>query len=187
MAVQLLFKTLQKLKFPSMPSNALTHVRVDYKLPLTTIAETVNRLAQQEWLQGEFMGDYDQGAANDMIVEQDLQQSILSRYTCPDCHGPLSKIQDGSPTRYRCRVGHAYGKKSLYDAQAIYVEQVLWSSFQALEAKADMERNLVEEAEVKQDPVLTQGLAASLEETERRIKTLVQMLQFSHFQSEDKN
>ncbi len=41
-----------------------------------------------------------------------------SRFTCPECQGPLWEIADPSMLRYRCHVGHAFTADSMIEAQA---------------------------------------------------------------------
>ena len=85
-------------EFPSMPANALAHVKIDYKISLKDIAQTINRLVKVEWSGIDVMKQSDEPSGMDAIIAQDRQRSVPTNYTCPDCHGPLSKIQDGSPT-----------------------------------------------------------------------------------------
>jgi two-component system, chemotaxis family, protein-glutamate methylesterase/glutaminase len=174
----------QEAEFASMPANALAHVRIDYKLPLAEIAPTINQLAALDSAQFDLIRQTAGRNGIEAMLETDKRQSVLTRYTCPECHGPLSRVEDGSPTRFRCRVGHAYGQNSLYDAQANYVEQVIWSSFQALQAKAEMEESLRQEAESRGDSAAMAVFKAASDDTHRRIATFSQVLQLSQAENE---
>jgi two-component system, chemotaxis family, protein-glutamate methylesterase/glutaminase len=167
-------------EFPSMPANALAHVKIDYKLRLDEIAPTLNRLIQVPSaplpsIRWEVATERSELEA--IMLEQDKRSSVPTQFTCPDCHGPLSRIDDGSPTRFRCRIGHAYGQNSLHDAQSDFVERALWSSFQALEAKAELEESLREEAEARGDSAAVKTFSACIEETQRRIVRFAQLLE----------
>ena len=78
--------------------------------------------------------------------------------------------------RFRCRVGHAYGLNSLHEALANYVENSLWSSLQALQAKAEIEENLRQEAELNGDSTALWALKTCIDETQHHIIALAQML-----------
>ena len=121
-------------EFPSMPANAVAHVKIDHTISVKEMAQTINRVATLGGWETDLMIQSDLQNGMEAIIDQDRQRSVASSYTCPDCNGPLAKIEDGSPTRFRCRVGHAYGLNSLHDAQANYVENTLWSSIRRIPA-----------------------------------------------------
>jgi len=166
-------------EFASMPANALAHVKVDHKLPLREIVQAINRLATVEWLGTELMRGSDERYGMEAMIEQDMQRLVSTNYMCPDCQGPLSRINDGSPSRFRCRVGHAYGLNALYQAQVNHVENGLWSSFQALVAKAEIEENLKQAAETSGDSEAVKSWKKGLDETQRRIAVFAQILELS--------
>lgn len=166
-------------EFASMPASALEHVKIDRKLPLKEIAQTINRLVALDLPGTESARQSHESDGIEGMIEQDRQRAVPTNYMCPACQGPLSRIEDGSPTRFRCRVGHGYGLKSLYDAQASYVENTLWSSFQALQAKARMEESLRREAEVKGDSVAVETWKRRIDETQRQIADFAPMLELS--------
>jgi two-component system, chemotaxis family, protein-glutamate methylesterase/glutaminase len=132
-------------EFNSMPQNALRHVAIDHTLALEEIGPMLNRLARAMPRMSEFSppltGTY--GA----IREDDAKAATPSTYTCPECGGPLLQIADGSPTRFRCRVGHAFGLNSLTHAQSEDAEEKLWSAMQSLRAQADLEETLKKDAQ----------------------------------------
>jgi len=39
-----------------------------------------------------------------------------SRFACPECHGVLLQLKEGSRFRFRCHTGHAYSVASLLAA-----------------------------------------------------------------------
>src|SRR5207247_1163630 len=69
-----------------------------------------------------------------------------SALTCPDCHGTLWEIEDGSQTRFRCRVGHAYSEETMIKAQGESVERGLWAALRALEERAALVEKLAKRA-----------------------------------------
>jgi two-component system, chemotaxis family, protein-glutamate methylesterase/glutaminase len=61
-----------------------------------------------------------------------------SGLTCPECHGPLWRLQDGELVRYRCRVGHLFGEDVLVEGKAAAVETALWMAVEALEERNEL-------------------------------------------------
>jgi len=142
--------------FPSMPTNVMQQMQVDFSLPLREIAPLLARLSQEE--AGD-EGSYpvsDQIDIETRISEQDMDANELfasverlgtiSRLTCPDCHGALWEINDADILRYRCHVGHAFSAESLNDGQSQMLEIALWSAVRALEEKMILTRRIVERA-----------------------------------------
>jgi len=56
-----------------------------------------------------------------------------SRFACPECHGVLLQIKEGTLTRFRCHTGHAYSVASLLAAISEGIEEGLWIAIRALE------------------------------------------------------
>ena len=137
--------------FPGMPRSAIENVAVDAVLPVAGLAETVTRWA------GTSLSEQEKAAANldDANLEEDVAVSEMdldklerrtegkpSGFSCPDCHGVLWEISEGSITRYRCRVGHAYSPESLFAAQSEGLEEALWTALRALEESAALAERL---------------------------------------------
>jgi two-component system chemotaxis response regulator CheB len=57
----------------------------------------------------------------------------LTPYTCPDCHGVLSSLRDGSLMRYRCHTGHAFSVNTLLTNVTENIEDSLYSAIRGIE------------------------------------------------------
>src|SRR5690606_2954148 len=57
----------------------------------------------------------------------------LSPYTCPECHGVLSRIKDGGLIRFRCHTGHAYSVDSLMTSLTAGIEDSLYGAIRGIE------------------------------------------------------
>ena len=68
-----------------------------------------------------------------------------SRFTCPECHGALWEIDDGSLLRYRCHVGHAFTADVMIAAQAEQAEELLWSLMRAHQERAALARRMADQ------------------------------------------
>ena len=140
--------------FPSMPLSVMQEIRVDYSLPLQSIAPLLGRLSREK---AEEEGRYpvpDEIDIESRIAEQRMEGDELlafveklgkvSKLTCPDCHGALWEIDDEQILRYRCHVGHAFSAESLHEGQTQQLEIALWSAVRALEEKAVLAKRIVE-------------------------------------------
>ena len=57
----------------------------------------------------------------------------LSPYTCPECHGVLTMLREGSLARFRCHTGHAYSVDTLLAAVTETIEDNLYSTMRSME------------------------------------------------------
>ncbi len=158
--------------YAAMPKSALEYVGADHVVPATEIGPLLGRLAQEEvrdiWPEADGAGGVGGRAAgsvsddvnppdqlrrevelmesDDRVVEND-HPGRPSSWPCPDCHGVLWEIHDGSILRFRCRVGHAWTAESLLHEQGESVEAALWMALRALEDRAALSKTLAERAE----------------------------------------
>ncbi|CAA9391616.1 MAG: Protein-glutamate methylesterase [uncultured Pyrinomonadaceae bacterium] len=127
---------------PSMPENALREVEVDYSVPVSEMADLLARLSKEK--AGEtsevIMEDDEKTkieigiAAEDGAFESGIMQfGELSPFTCPDCHGVLSKIKDGKRSRFRCHTGHAFSADALLATVTENIEDSLYNAMRGVE------------------------------------------------------
>ena len=56
-----------------------------------------------------------------------LQLGEPSNYTCPECHGVLLQMKEGTMFRFRCHTGHAYSMESLLTDITEKMDDALWN------------------------------------------------------------
>jgi two-component system chemotaxis response regulator CheB len=166
-------------EFKSMPLNASTYVRPDYVVPLDEMAALLNRLARQQPPSISVVEPPAESPGT-AIREDDARNGRPSFYTCPECQGPLLEIRDGSLTRFRCNVGHAYGLASMVYSQAESTERALWSALQSLKAKTELEKTLMQVAERHEDPSAREKYQKRLKDSEQAVRFLEQALKLSN-------
>lgn len=134
---------------PDMPMNALTHNRIDHRLPIAEIAALLARLAREPLPASPPRGDSPAGIGDEVEFAKlgsDMaamaRLGTLSPFTCPACRGALWELQDGGHLRYRCHTGHAYSQSSLLIEQTESIEQNLYAAMRAVEEKAAALRRL---------------------------------------------
>jgi len=127
---------------PGMPQSALNAVDVDYRAPVSAIAALLGRLTHEEAPQApELPMDEKRKLESEIriaeeaesIAKQILASGELSAFTCPECHGVLTKIREGRVLRFRCHTGHAYSANSLLTSVTESVEQLLWDALRAVD------------------------------------------------------
>lgn len=131
--------------FSGMPESALEYVDVDHCLPVEEISSLLARLSREP---AEEEGAYP--VPDDMelesriagldptAIDSDERPGELSRFTCPECSGPLYEIQSGDLVRFRCRVGHAFTAESMLYDKYDEVEKALYVALNTLEESALM-------------------------------------------------
>jgi len=108
---------------PSMPQNAINTVQVDYKVPVSEMASLLTTLADDTIASANGANTSDKRTEVEIKIamEEDplkydfLELGTLTPYTCPECHGVLTSIKEGSSIRFRCHTGHAFSASSLAD------------------------------------------------------------------------
>jgi two-component system chemotaxis response regulator CheB len=124
----------------SMPLNALKHVPVDYTLEPAKIALILVELALTPATQEGVKPMSKQMEAEVKIAREDnaLESGILewgeaSLYACPECHGVLLQLKEGSNIRFRCHTGHAYSVETLLSEFNQKTEEILWNALRSIE------------------------------------------------------
>ena len=131
----------------SMPRAAFAAVREGKIAPAADIPTVLTSLLDQTvdhepppsdlMRQEAAMADMDPTAMHD-----EERPGTPSGFACPDCHGALFEIVEGSLTSYRCRVGHAWSAESLAARKTVDLESALWMALRSLEEKAVLSRTL---------------------------------------------
>jgi two-component system chemotaxis response regulator CheB len=136
---------------PFMPQNALAHVDVDYCLPLDEIAPLLVRLttaATDE--KGVYPVPKEVQIEIDIAKEQKaLDAGVLelgepSNYACPECHGVLLQLKEGTRSRFRCHTGHAYSIESLMADITAKMDDAVWNSIRAFDEGELFMRHMAE-------------------------------------------
>ena len=130
---------------PSMPQNALREVEADHIVPVTMMAPLLVRLSQEEVPAVTEAAMIDENENEKTMIEVKIaaednafQSGVmelgdLTPFTCPECHGVLSAIDDGKLRRYRCHTGHAFSADSLLATLTEKIEDSMWSAIRGVE------------------------------------------------------
>jgi two-component system, chemotaxis family, protein-glutamate methylesterase/glutaminase len=167
---------------PGMPSSALAHVAIDKCLRLAEIPRYLEQIACESAAPLEDYPASDElrlevaiaGLHPETRASGDLGR--LSRYTCPDCKGPLWEIHDGQLLRFRCHVGHAFTDEALEDSQARTVEDALWTALETLEQRAAIVARLASRARKNGQTTVAKRFDAQLRDISAKTQTLRTLL-----------
>lgn len=164
--------------FSSMPQNAIEHVKVDHVVPVARVAPLLVELtsvpASDEWPVPvpEQMHVEVQIAMEHNPVDAGLERiGEPSSFACPECHGVLLQLKEGTRTRFRCHTGHAYSVNSLLAAIGEGIEEAMWIAIRALEEGQLLMGRMAEHVRVH-DSVEAQQLCQRADEAKRQSDVL---------------
>ncbi len=129
-------------QYPSMPMHAVQHVEVDHVVDLAAMPGLLMQLAQQpiepsepqETLQMRTETEFAAGGASRACGPQLIGEP--SRFTCPECHGALGEVREGSILRFRCHTGHAFTLQSLLADVDESIDRSLWNVLRTIQERA---------------------------------------------------
>jgi two-component system, chemotaxis family, protein-glutamate methylesterase/glutaminase len=172
----------EEAEYPSMPLSAAQHVAVDYTVTLAELPALLKSLTREELslLEGSMTSRNLEIENRIALGDNGLESNVRSLgapsfYTCPECHGSMVRIEEGSGKRFRCHTGHGFTAAALAEGSLPEIEQVLWSALAQLEERemllAELEQTAVAEGN-------GQGAAqiAAQARAARRIATQVRQL-----------
>lgn len=126
---------------PSMPRAAMRAVAVDYCVPIAEMGALLVQLVNNEIPKQEGKSVSEEMNIEVGIAREDsgldmgiMKLGELSPYTCPECHGVLLQLKEGSLIRFRCHTGHAYSLNTLLAEVTQSIEETLWDGIRTIEA-----------------------------------------------------
>lgn len=128
--------------YDSMPLSVQSEIDVNYCVPVAKMGTLLEELidtnapkmhevtpGQMELMKMEVVI-----AANENAFELGiLNRGELTPFTCPECHGVLVGLKEGTTVRYRCHTGHAFTASTLLAGVTESVEEQLWGAMRTLE------------------------------------------------------
>jgi two-component system chemotaxis response regulator CheB len=170
--------------YSDMPSKALRQVGADFKVPLADLPQLLARLAGEpvEAEPGPPVSRLAETESRfdhmEMATMENLDAiGVRAGLTCPECNGPLWKVDDPSIVRYRCLVGHGYTARSMLEAQRQAQEVYLWQALRLMKERASLLFELRARAEDAELPSEAAPFARQLAELAQDIPVIQEMLE----------
>jgi two-component system chemotaxis response regulator CheB len=166
---------------PFMPRSALRYVDVDYVRPADEMGELLGGLVREPaGPSPPVPTDIRLEAAiaaqelADMRVDDMLGKP--SHFTCPECHGALWEIGDGTMLRFRCHVGHALSADAVLAAQGEEIDTLLGTLQRSHQERAALARKLAERERVEDRHNLADHLENRAREYEEDAQLVVGLM-----------
>lgn len=166
---------------PSMPGSALRHADVDHVCRMDDMAQLLAGLARQP-----------AGPSPDIPLDIRLEAAIAaqeladmrvddmlgtpSRFTCPECHGALWEIEDGSMLRFRCHVGHAFAAETVAAAQSEEIDRLLGTLLRSHQERAALAQRMAEHERANDRQALAQHLERRARDYEQDVEIMKKLL-----------
>lgn len=146
-----------------MPLSAMRYAEIDHVAPAGALGALLTRLSGERAgetppIPPEIRLETAIAAQEGATMEKDEKLGRLSRFTCPECHGSLWEVDDGTLLRYRCHVGHAFTAEVMMQAQTSGAEEMLWSLMRAHRERAALARRMAEQARAQSRESLANDL-----------------------------
>jgi len=176
----------EEAEYPSMPQSALQYVEVDATLPVAEMPKFL-----EDAISEHFVTDSQGTALERMEIEHrvSLEGSGLhagvmklgpvSPNTCPECHGVLVRICEGSITRYRCHTGHAFSLQSLLADVNDEIDRTLWNAARSIEERILLLREMADAVDSHKDRTNARRCTEQADAAERYVEQ-IRKLVLSH-------
>jgi two-component system chemotaxis response regulator CheB len=169
--------------YSGMPSSAIEHVKVDYILPLSSIAPVLVRLAHESVVEEGAKAMPSENEMEPDVVELDgvaLRErghpGPASNFTCPDCGGTLFQLKQRKLLEFRCRTGHAFSGATLLALQSEVQEEALWAAIRSLEERGELMHQMATKALESNRNLSAQRFKALAQEAQQRADLIRQTL-----------
>lgn len=169
----------------SMPESAIEHVTVDFVGSLESLAKEIARCV------GTPVASRSSGRGGSRDRKPDCSKWRWpgcwrnGTYTCPDCHGVLVQIEEGSIIRFRYRTWHAFSIKTLIAEINAAIDSGLWDTLRTIEERVMLLRQIATLAGQSGSPLEMQSCQRQANEAERRLQPLRELLLDANFFGHD--
>jgi two-component system, chemotaxis family, protein-glutamate methylesterase/glutaminase len=149
-----------------MPESAIQHVAVDRTLPVAAMPAFLAQLVREPIATGDAAAPNQAlqietriALEGNALREGIMELGPISPNTCPECHGVLVKIKQGSIVRYRCHTGHSFSLQTLLADVNTEIETTLWAALRAAEERILLLQEIEELARASADEATAQQCA----------------------------
>jgi two-component system chemotaxis response regulator CheB len=167
----------------SMPQSAIEHVDVDFVGTTDDIAREIVRAVRtfgetvMPSIKDSHRAIENTIAATGAGMEAGVMNlGKISKYTCPDCHGVLIQIEEGSVVRFRCHTGHAFSMKSLIAEVNDSIDNGLWDTLRAIEERIMLLRQMADLVDRSAASLEGESFRRQADDAERRLKPLRELV-----------
>jgi two-component system, chemotaxis family, protein-glutamate methylesterase/glutaminase len=171
----------QEAMYSPMPESAMRHVKADVVGSCSVLARAISDIASKKPAERRKERSVRLETENRIASEGNgLQLGVMkmgkvSQYTCPDCHGVLVQIEEGTLVRFRCHTGHAFSLRALLAEVSESIDKGLWDTVRAIEERVLLLRQMsdLESEETDGKATAFNELADAAEHSIVAIKDLV--------------
>jgi len=177
--------------FDSMPRSAIDHVQVDFVGSAEELAIRIQASVSDQTESTSAPATSQHGVENLIAAEGNgLQAGVMnlgevSKYTCPDCHGVLVQIEEGSIVRFRCHTGHAFSLKTLLAEVSESIDSGLWDTLRAIEERVMLLKQMADLAEFADRQDVAKRFRTQAEVAEHKLKPIRELVMDSKFFGHD--
>ena len=180
--------------YESMPLNVLNEVEVDYSVPVVEIGPLLEELINENAPamhevtaeQMELMKMEVVIASNENAFELGiLNKGQLTPFTCPECHGTLISLKEGTTVRFRCHTGHAFSASTLLAGVTESVEEQVWSVMRTYEEAVMLLEHIADNFRMAGNEDAAEDFLKKADESRKRSRILKNLVQTQELMSED--
>jgi len=166
-------------RFPSMPTAALRVVPGAARVPGIDLGDALADMAGREVTA-------ENGPPKPLVWETDMiaygASNMIDRgqpvgLGCPECRGGMYVVRTGLAAHYVCHVGHSFSPQSLLAIREDSIEEAIWTAVSALQEKATIIKELVEQSENAGDAMAEKAYRAEAEHADRAAEVLREHVQ----------
>lgn len=129
--------------FAGMPVSVLNNLEADYVIPVHEMSDVLKEHLAKTTCSP-------QDAPEDVRLEASITRRMSSEFvelqklgemtpfTCPDCGGVLTSLDQDSIKRFKCYTGHSFTAESLIDDQIRKTEEALWVAIRMMEERKNL-------------------------------------------------
>ncbi|MBI2735125.1 MAG: chemotaxis protein CheB [Rhodospirillales bacterium] len=164
-----------------MPRSALRHVEADHVCRIKDMPRLLTRLVREP-----------AGPTPDIPLDVRIEAAIAaqelldmraddmlgtpSRFTCPECHGALWEIDDGSMLRFRCHVGHAFSADTVLVSQDEEIDRLLGTLLRSHQERAALTNRMAKHERANEHHALADHLESRARDYEHDVKIMRKLL-----------
>jgi two-component system chemotaxis response regulator CheB len=180
--------------YESMPIHVQKEVEVDYSLPVAKMGLLLEELINQKAPemheitpeQMELMKMEVVIASHDNAFELGiLNKGELTPFTCPECHGILVSLKEGTTVRFRCHTGHAFTASTLLAGVTQSIEEQLWGAMRTLEEATMLLENISRTFSKAGNEDAAEEFSKKAKESRKRSRILHDLVETQEIISED--